>query len=102
MVTVLQRTLRFSKSFFDDKEVGYLMSRLSTDVEGLRWFFSSTLVYIVSNVFRFVGSRNEEVGNATVEFSATAPVLAYASVIDNASNDPVVAIPCADSGTPQP
>ena len=52
---LLQRTLRFSKSFFDDKEIGYLMSRLSTDVEGLRWFFSSTLVYIVSNIFRFVG-----------------------------------------------
>ncbi|MGC9335577.1 MAG: ABC transporter ATP-binding protein [Anaerolineae bacterium] len=52
---LLGRTLRFPNSFFDDQEVGYLMSRLSSDVTGLRWFFSSTLVYIVSNVLRFVG-----------------------------------------------
>jgi len=52
---LLSRTLRFSKSFFDEKEVGYLMARLSSDVDGLRWFFSSTLVYIASNVFRLVG-----------------------------------------------
>ena len=52
---LLERTLRFPKSFFDDKEVGYLMSRLSTDVQGLRWFFSSTLVYAISNLLRFLG-----------------------------------------------
>jgi ABC-type multidrug transport system fused ATPase/permease subunit len=52
---LLDRTLRFPKSFFDEQEVGYLMSRLSLDVGGLRWFFSSTVVHIVSNVLRFVG-----------------------------------------------
>ncbi len=52
---LLDRTLRFPKSFFDDKEIGYLMSRLSSDVRGLRWFFSSTLVYIASSALRFVG-----------------------------------------------
>jgi ABC-type bacteriocin/lantibiotic exporter with double-glycine peptidase domain len=52
---LLDRTLRFPMSFFDDKEIGYLMSRLSSDVHGLRWFFSSTLVYIISNVLRLVG-----------------------------------------------
>ncbi len=52
---LLGRTLHFPKSFFDDKEVGYLMSRLLSDVQGLRWFFSSTLVYIASNALRFVG-----------------------------------------------
>ncbi len=52
---LLDHTLRFPKSFFDDKEVGYLMSRLSSDVQGLRWFFSSTIVYILSNILRFVG-----------------------------------------------
>ena len=52
---LLDRTLRFPKSFFDDTEVGYLMSRLSSDVQGLRWFFSSTLVYIASNLLRLVG-----------------------------------------------
>ena len=52
---LLERTLRFPKSFFDDKETGYLMSRLSSDVMGLRWFFSSTIVYIASSVFSFIG-----------------------------------------------
>ncbi len=52
---LLDRTLRFPKSFFDEKETGYLMSRLLSDVQGLRWFFSSTLVYIASNVLRFIG-----------------------------------------------
>lgn len=52
---LLNRTLRFPKSFFDDKEVGYLMSRLSSDVMGLRWFFSSTIVQIFSNLLQLVG-----------------------------------------------
>jgi len=52
---LLDRTLHFPKSFFDDKEVGYLMSRLSSDVWGLRWFFSSTIVNILSNVLRLLG-----------------------------------------------
>ena len=52
---LLDRTLHFPKSFFDNKEVGYLMSRLLSDVQGLRWFFSSTLVYIATNILRFVG-----------------------------------------------
>lgn len=52
---LLDHTLRLPKSFFDDKEVGYLMSRISSDVQGLRWFFSSTLVYIATNLLRFVG-----------------------------------------------
>lgn len=52
---LLDRTLRFPKSFFDDKEVGYLMSRLLSDVQGLRWFLSGTLVYVVSNALRFAG-----------------------------------------------
>jgi len=31
------------------------MSRLSSDVEGLRWFFSSTIVHIFSNTIRCIG-----------------------------------------------
>jgi ABC-type multidrug transport system fused ATPase/permease subunit len=50
---LLDRTLRFPKSFFDDEETGYLMSRLSSDVMGLRWFFSSVLVQVLSNLLRF-------------------------------------------------
>jgi len=52
---LLDRTLRYPKSFFDSSQTGYLMSRLLSDVEGMRWFFSSTIVYIVSNIVRFVG-----------------------------------------------
>ena len=52
---LLERALRFPKSFFDENETGYLMSRLSQDVQGLRWFFSGTVVSIINNLFRFLG-----------------------------------------------
>ena len=52
---LLERTLRLPKSFFDERQTGYLMSRLTGDVEGLRWFFSGTLVYLLSNILRLVG-----------------------------------------------
>jgi len=52
---LFSHVLRFPKTFFDEKQTGYLMSRLSADVEGLRWFFSSTIVYIISNILRFAG-----------------------------------------------
>ena len=52
---LFSHVLRFPKVFFDEKQTGYLMSRLSSDVEGLRWFFSSTIVYIISNILRFAG-----------------------------------------------
>jgi ABC-type multidrug transport system fused ATPase/permease subunit len=52
---LLDRTLRFPKSFFDDEETGYLMSRLSSDVMGLRWFFSRTIISIASNLLQFAG-----------------------------------------------
>jgi ABC-type bacteriocin/lantibiotic exporter with double-glycine peptidase domain len=50
---LLGHVLRFPKAFFDSKETGYLMSRLSRDVGGLQWFFSSTIVDIVTNLLRF-------------------------------------------------
>jgi ABC-type bacteriocin/lantibiotic exporter with double-glycine peptidase domain len=52
---IFSHVLRFPKAFFDEKQTGYVMSRLSSDVEGLRWFFSSTIVYIISNILRFAG-----------------------------------------------
>lgn len=52
---LVERTLHFPKSFFDERQTGYLMSRLTSDVEGLRWFFSGTLVYILSNLVRLIG-----------------------------------------------
>jgi ABC-type multidrug transport system fused ATPase/permease subunit len=53
--SLLDHTLRFPKSFFDSNQTGYLMSRLSSDVQGLRWFFSGTIVYILNNILRFIG-----------------------------------------------
>jgi ABC-type bacteriocin/lantibiotic exporter with double-glycine peptidase domain len=52
---LLEHTLRLPKSFFDAKETGYLMSRLLADVQGLRWFFSSTLVYVGTNTLQLIG-----------------------------------------------
>jgi ABC-type multidrug transport system fused ATPase/permease subunit len=52
---LLNHVLRFPKDFFDENQTGYLMSRLSSDVEGLRWFFSSTIVFVVNNILRFAG-----------------------------------------------
>ncbi|MGD8993345.1 MAG: ABC transporter ATP-binding protein [Desulfobacterales bacterium] len=52
---LIARVLKFPKAFFDDHQSGYLMSRLTEDVDGIRWFFSNTLVHICSNAFRFVG-----------------------------------------------
>jgi ABC-type bacteriocin/lantibiotic exporter with double-glycine peptidase domain len=53
--SLLDHVLRLPKSFFDANQTGYLMSRLSSDVQGLRWFFSSTIVYIFSSCLRFMG-----------------------------------------------
>jgi ABC-type bacteriocin/lantibiotic exporter with double-glycine peptidase domain len=53
--SLFERVLHFPKSFFDDIRTGYLMSRLSDDAEGLHWFFSSTIAYVLSNLIRFVG-----------------------------------------------
>jgi ABC-type multidrug transport system fused ATPase/permease subunit len=52
---LFSRVLRFPKGFFDENQTGYLMSRLSSDVAGLRWFFSGTIVYVISNILRFAG-----------------------------------------------
>lgn len=52
---VLARTLRLPKAFFDENQTGYLMARLASDVQGLRWFFSGTLVHLISNLLRFSG-----------------------------------------------
>ena len=53
--TLFDRTLHLPKAFFDDKETGYLMSRLLGDVGGLRWFFSSSIVHMVTSLLRFTG-----------------------------------------------
>lgn len=50
---LLRRVLHFPKSFFDDKETGYLISRLNNDIKELQWFFSGTIVYMINNIFSF-------------------------------------------------
>lgn len=52
---LLEHTLRLPKAFFDQQEVGYLMSRLLSDVHGLRWLLSSAPVSILSSLLRFLG-----------------------------------------------
>ena len=53
---VFDRTIRLPKTFFDEQETGYLISRISNDLSGLRWFFSSTMVQIIANFIKLVGS----------------------------------------------
>ena len=52
---LFNHVLRLPKGFFDGQQTGYLMSRLSSDLEGLHWFFSSNIVYIISNFLRCCG-----------------------------------------------
>jgi ABC-type multidrug transport system fused ATPase/permease subunit len=52
---LIERVLRYPKSFFDEKQTGYLHARITDDVDGIRWFFSNTIVHLFSNALRFVG-----------------------------------------------
>lgn len=52
---ILERTLKFPKSFFDSQETGYLMSRIVGDVNGLRYFFSSIVVFVFTSILRLLG-----------------------------------------------
>ena len=52
---LLDHTLRLPKAFFDKKEIGYLVSRVSSDLHGLNWFFSGIVVYLITNLIRLVG-----------------------------------------------
>jgi ABC-type bacteriocin/lantibiotic exporter with double-glycine peptidase domain len=52
---LISRVLRWPKAVFDDQQTGYLLSRLSEDVDGIRTLFSSSMVQIASNFIRFVG-----------------------------------------------
>lgn len=52
---LIAHVLRLPKSFFDDTQSGYLVARLTEDVEGIRWFFSETVADILANLLRFAG-----------------------------------------------
>lgn len=51
---LLNRLLHFPKAFFDNKQTGYLVSRVSGDVSGLQFFFSSTLISLIDNSLRMI------------------------------------------------
>ena len=51
---LIDRVLHFPKSFFDQREVGYLRQRLTGDVQGLRFFLSATLARTITSVVRLV------------------------------------------------
>lgn len=53
--TLLNHTLSLPKAFLDGKEIGYMMSRIGSDAQGVTWFFSQTAVYLFTNFLKFVG-----------------------------------------------
>ncbi len=52
---LLNRVFALPKTFFDHTHKGYLMSRLTSDVSGVNWFFSGTVAQAVIQLFRFIG-----------------------------------------------
>ena len=53
--SLLSRVFALPKTFFDKIHRGYLMSRLTSDLSGVKWFFSSTIVQMFTQIVRFVG-----------------------------------------------
>ncbi len=52
---LINRVFSLPKTFFDHTHKGYLMSRLTSDVSGVNWFFSGTVVQVIMQFFRFIG-----------------------------------------------
>jgi len=52
---LINKILSLPKTFFDHTHKGYLMSRLTSDVNGVNWLFSGTIVQIVLQCCRFFG-----------------------------------------------
>ena len=52
---LLNKIMTLPKSFFDKSHTGYLISRLSSDIESVKWFFSSTIVQIFVNLIKLTG-----------------------------------------------
>ena len=52
---LLNKVFSLPKTFFDHTHKGYLMSRLTSDVSGVNWFFSGTVAQVVMQFFRFIG-----------------------------------------------
>ncbi len=52
---LIDRVLELPKPFFDDKQTGYLQSRLVGDMDCIRWLFSNAAVQAISNLLKFAG-----------------------------------------------
>ena len=52
---LLNKVFSLPKTFFDHTHKGYLMSRLTSDVSGVNWFFSGAVVQIIMQFIRFIG-----------------------------------------------
>lgn len=52
---LIKKVFSLPKTFFDHTHKGYLMSRLTSDVSGVNWFFSGTVVQVIMQFFRFIG-----------------------------------------------
>jgi ABC-type bacteriocin/lantibiotic exporter with double-glycine peptidase domain len=52
---LLERTLSLPKSFFDGARTGYLISRIQNGANGVQWFFSGTVVQLLTQSIRFIG-----------------------------------------------
>lgn len=52
---LLEVTLSLPKAFFDKNHSGYIISRISSDAEGVKFFISGTVVRIFIETMRFIG-----------------------------------------------
>ncbi|HSL18179.1 MAG TPA: PKD domain-containing protein [Methylomirabilota bacterium] len=75
-----------------DADSGVLLGSTDVDLPALGF-------WQINDVFDEVDAEDSVLRNATVEFLATAPVLAYASVVDNTSGDAIFVTPRDDSGS---
>jgi ABC-type bacteriocin/lantibiotic exporter with double-glycine peptidase domain len=52
---LIAKVMTLPKLFFDKNRSGYLMSRISNDVQGVNWFISGTVVNLFIEALRFIG-----------------------------------------------
>lgn len=52
---LIAKVMTLPKLFFDKNRSGYLMSRISSDVQGVNWFISGTIVNLFIEAMRFTG-----------------------------------------------
>lgn len=53
--TLIAKVMTLPKLFFDKNRSGYLMSRISNDVQGVNFFISGTVINLLIEALRFIG-----------------------------------------------